>query len=536
MGNSPGPFIKELLGRKLRRSVSLKLIIAIGSLIFLGSAVFWVGFVIRGENKYLQLSIEHAKDYLRLSEVALRSCMLKGQSHRIEEAVRDLGRSEVFEEVSVVKHPEGSIRFTSSDKKGKTIHKDSVECKLCHENPSGPGTEAYRVERLDHGRKLLLLRAIRAENNCTARCHSGASSPVLGFVEARYSLTPLDRTLKEQKVATFVFGFILTAVCSGVLCIILWNILIKHLYTLTDAMEAVRKGNLDVKVSITSRDEIGTLAQTFNSMIEELRDARKKLENWAKELEEEVKKKTEELRRGQEQMVHTEKLASLGRLAAGVAHELNSPLTGIVTFSHLLLQRIPPERKEDREDLEVIIEQAERCSKIIKGLLGFSRAMKTEMVPLNINSTISKVLDIIRNQAKFHNIKLITDLAPELPEVVADPSQLEQVYMNLIINAADAMNDRGELRISTRKVTIEGQDFVEIEFSDTGPGIPPEHLDKIFEPFFTTKPVGKGTGLGLAVTLGIVQKHGGHIDVKSTPGKGTSFFVRLPAKKEDAEG
>lgn len=536
MGDSLGPLIKELLGKKLRRSVSLKLIVAIGSLILIGSAVFWVGFVVRGENKYLQLSTEHAKDYLRLAEVALRSCMLRGQPHRIEKAVQDLGRSEVFEEVAVIKHPDGLVRFSSGQNKGTPLREDSVECKLCHEGPGAPRADAYRIEKIDNARRLLLLRAVKAENNCTATCHSGSRGPILGFIEARYSLGPLDRTLKEQKAVTFVFGFILTAVCSVALCIILWNILIKHLYTLTDAMEAVRKGDLDVKVNINSRDEIGTLAQTFNSMIDELREARKRLENWAKELEEEVKKKTEELRRGQEQMVHTEKLASLGRLAAGVAHELNSPLTGIVTFAHLLLQRTPPERKEDREDLEVIIEQAERCSKIIKGLLGFSRAMKTEMVPLNVNSTISKVLDIIRNQAKFHNIKLITDLAPDLPEVVADPSQLEQVYMNLIINAADAMNDRGELRISTRKVNIDGQDFVEIEFTDTGPGIQPEHLGKIFEPFFTTKPVGKGTGLGLAVTLGIVQKHGGRIDVKSTPGVGTSFFVRLPAKREDAEG
>ncbi|HDO21673.1 MAG TPA: hypothetical protein ENG86_02305, partial [Nitrospirae bacterium] len=242
------------------------------------------------------------------------------------------------------------------------------------------------------------------------------------------------------------------------------------------------------------------------------------------------------IKRGQEQYIHTEKLASLGRMAAGVAHELNSPLTGIVTFSHLLLDRIPPENKMDREDVEVIIEQAERCSKIIKGLLGFSRAMPAEKNEININKTLRHSIGMIKNQAKFHNISMEMKLDESLPVVNGDASQIEQVFLNLFINAADAMNDKGEIRIKTSNIQIDNKPYVEIVISDTGPGIPEANMSRLFEPFFTTKPVGKGTGLGLAVSHGIIRKHGGHIVVQSRPGEGASFLVRLPVPDSRGRG
>jgi two-component system NtrC family sensor kinase len=236
--------------------------------------------------------------------------------------------------------------------------------------------------------------------------------------------------------------------------------------------------------------------------------------------------------RAQEELINAEKLASLGRMAAGVAHELNSPLTGIVTFAHLLKDRLPPQDKEAQEDLQVIIEQAERCSKIIKGLLGFSRKAAYEKVELSLNDLLEATLGMVRNQARFHNIQFRIEMAPDLRPVVADPNQLQQVFLNMLINAADAMEERGQITMCTRNIKVDERDFVEVEFTDTGPGIPPEHLGKIFEPFFTTKPVGKGTGLGLSVSYGIVKRHGGDILVRSSPGKGASFFIRLPASPQ----
>jgi two-component system NtrC family sensor kinase len=177
----------------------------------------------------------------------------------------------------------------------------------------------------------------------------------------------------------------------------------------------------------------------------------------------------------------------------------------------------------------VIIEQANRCSNIIKGLLGFARASAAEKAPVNINDVLSHSLNIVRNKADFFDIKLITDLDPALSRVKADASQLQQVFLNMIMNAADAIEGKGTITVSTRNVNEDDMDYVEIEFHDTGPGISDENLAKIFEPFFTTKPVGKGTGLGLAVSHGIIREHGGKIDVKTWPGEGTSFLVRLPA-------
>jgi two-component system NtrC family sensor kinase len=219
-------------------------------------------------------------------------------------------------------------------------------------------------------------------------------------------------------------------------------------------------------------------------------------------------------------------------MAAGVAHELNSPLTGIVTFAHLMLKRIPPENKMDIEDLEVIIEQAERCSKIIKGLLGFSRKTTAEKVFVNINTLTESTISMVRNQAKFHNIKFTLNFDDSIPQISTDPNQIQQVFINLLINAADAMNERGQVTVSTRVIpdAASGKQHIEIEFTDTGPGIPEEHLGRVFEPFFTTKPVGKGTGLGLAVSYGIIKKHGGNIFVRSETGKGASFHVRLPVE------
>jgi two-component system NtrC family sensor kinase len=225
-------------------------------------------------------------------------------------------------------------------------------------------------------------------------------------------------------------------------------------------------------------------------------------------------------------------------MAAGVAHELNSPLTGIVTFSHLMLKRTPPENKLDIEDLEVIIEQANRCSKIIKSLLGFSRKTSSDKIHININDLTDSTVAMLRNQAKFYNIRFNISLDNTIAPVAVDPNQLQQVFINLLINAADAMNERGQITVITRTIAEMTTDkkYIEIEFTDSGPGIPEDHIGKIFEPFFTTKPVGKGTGLGLSVSYGIIKKHGGNIFVRSDSSKGASFFVRLPLEDDSESG
>ena len=366
----------------------------------------------------------------------------------------------------------------------------------------------------------------------TSSCHAHRKDQkVLGLIEANVSLALVDKSVTQQGIAITVYVLVFLMVISVVLCTILWHVVSTPVSLLAQGMERVAGGDLDYRVSINTKDEMGDLSRAFNAMTADLKKAKKELVDWGNTLEKKVEEKTEAIHRAQAQLIHSEKLASLGRMAAGVAHEINSPLTGIVTFGHLLQKKFPAGTQE-RDDIDVIIDQANRCSNIIKGLLGFARASAAEKASANINDVLNSSLNIVRNKADFFNIKLVTDFDESLYKVKADPSQLQQVFLNMIMNAADAIEGKGTITIVTRNIADEGRAFIEIEFRDTGPGISDQTLAKIFEPFFTTKPVGKGTGLGLAVSHGIIQEHGGSVSVKTKVGEGTSFFIRLPAHRD----
>jgi two-component system NtrC family sensor kinase len=537
-------FLKDIIAKKTPYSLSFKLIFAIGPVVLISGTIFWYLIITKGENEFLNSSIRNTMPYVELIEQSIFENMHAQRIGTIQRTIETIGTSENIQEIKIY-DIHGDISFASDrDMVGTKVERDSPSCRICHDDPQRPHetlklqnkeeTAWTIVKDRDRNRTLKLARAILNRKTCSASaCHYHPSDKkILSILETDYSLARIDATLRSQKVATISFGIVFTLFFCVGLCIILWKIVIKPLYVLADGMDRVTQGDLDGRIEMDTKDELGMIANAFNAMTRELKSDRQKLENWAKELEEEVERKTREIRKGQEHLFHTEKLASLGRMAAGVAHEINSPLTGIVTFAHLMLKRVPPENKMDQEDLEVIIEQAERCSRIIKGLLGFSRAIPAQRATIDINATIRHCLEIIENQAKFHNIKLTKDLSPEIPHIQGDASQLEQVYMNLLINAADAMNNRGTIAIATRIIAEDERDWIEIEFTDSGSGMSEEQLSRIFEPFFTTKPVGKGTGLGLAVSHGIVRKHGGHMRVKSTPKKGTSFYLKLPASEQ----
>jgi len=239
-----------------------------------------------------------------------------------------------------------------------------------------------------------------------------------------------------------------------------------------------------------------------------------------------------ELRETQLQLLQSEKMASLGKLAAGVAHEINNPMGGILIFSRLLIEDLPPEDPR-RRDLERICEETTRCKEIVKGLLEFGRQTSSKMEPTDINRALAQGISLLENQALFHNIRIIKNLDPSLPSIQANAGQLNQVFMNIILNAAEAMERQGKITIRT--ALGPERDTVMIEFEDTGCGIKEEYLTRIFEPFFTTKEVGKGTGLGLSMSYGIVQKHRGRIWVKSKEGEGSTFFIEFPIKGEAEE-
>ena len=247
------------------------------------------------------------------------------------------------------------------------------------------------------------------------------------------------------------------------------------------------------------------------------------VKSFNQELERRVKERTRELRETQNQLIQSEKLASIGQLAAGVAHEINNPIGVMLGFSQVLLKRTA-EDSPMHKPLATIEREGLRCKHIVESLLDFAHYSKPNLERADLNDLVEAALELTTHKATVTNIKTIKRYAPNLPQVLADQNRLQQVFLNILLNAYQAMPDGGELRIMTRQVNQE----VHAVFADTGIGIPPEHLNRIFDPFFTTKEVGEGTGLGLSISYGIVEQHGGTIEAKSKVDTGSTFTVKLP--------
>ena len=334
----------------------------------------------------------------------------------------------------------------------------------------------------------------------------------VGILEQKYA------DIQDQTI--FVF---LGITAAGVLLTTLLAFLIarqisRPIHELVTASKQLADGNLETKVELTSRDEFGSLSHHFNRMAAALKERDDRLKEFTKR-----------------KIMESERLAIVGQLSANVAHELNNPLQGIVTYSSLLLEQDVCDGPA-RNNLEKIAIQANRCRQIIRGLLDFSRQEKPHKTLININDLLRRCISLLENQANFQNISILKNFDESLPMIVIDPSQIERVFMNLMINAAEAMTDGGALSLTTCFGLNEK--FIEIEVKDSGHGISIEDMDRIFNPFFTTKDVGHGVGLGLAISYGIVKEHNGEIDVESEVGKGTTFIVSLPVivKVDDENG
>ena len=245
----------------------------------------------------------------------------------------------------------------------------------------------------------------------------------------------------------------------------------------------------------------------------------------------ELAEANEELRHLQDHLIQSEKMSSLGRLSAGVAHEINNPLGGIVVYAHLLLEDTGTDDTR-RENIEKIVVQALRCREIVQGLLGFARPAASGEVLLDVNAVLRVTLDVFDGQALFHNVEIVRREEPDLPPILGDAGQLQQAFSNIVLNAAQAMNGDGRLTVAT--CSVPDEKTIRVVFDDTGPGIPPEHVPHLFEPFFTTKETGQGTGLGLAISYGLVKRHGGTIHAEVPAGGGARFVVSLPAAESRA--
>ena len=333
----------------------------------------------------------------------------------------------------------------------------------------------------------------------------------VGLLEAPY--------VRPQKVIVNVF-LMLIAVTTAVILSLLFlftKLILKPISQIIAMSDKVIKGDLSARVGIRPPGEMGILCRAIDHMA-----------NAVEEREHQLKVATSR------QISQSAKLASIGRLAAGIAHEINNPLTGVLTFAHLLHQKDTVD-EESKQDIGVIIRETTRVREIVQGLLNFARESPPQKQLLDINEALSQTMTLVRSQKEFNKVTVVENLAPDLPLISGDKNQLQQVFLNLSLNAVEAMEDGGTLRIAT---SVTDGNLI-ITFEDTGCGIKEEHLDDIFEPFFTTKPTAKGTGLGLSVSYGIVRQHGGSISVESKVGEGSIFTVTLPiegAQSRSTEG
>ena len=343
----------------------------------------------------------------------------------------------------------------------------------------------------------------------------------------------LERPYLETSNRVMRTFSIIAALCVVILLILLYfstSRIIHPLGKMVEATQNISRGDLSHKLIIKSRDEIGSLADSFNQMTTELKMANEKLVDWGKTLEKKVEERTREIKEMQAHLIQSEKLASIGKLSAGVAHEINNPLGGILMYSHLILEDAE-EGSQTAENLKKIINETTRCKNIVRGLLDFARPKEPEISNIDLNELLDGTLSLLERQVLFQNIKVDKQYAGDLKKISADGAQLQQVFTNIILNAAEAMDGRGTLTL----VTVCGLDKkqMEVQIRDTGQGIKEEDRQRLFEPFFSTKEVGKGTGLGLAISYGIIQRHKGTIQVQSEVGKGTTFIIQLPINKDN---
>ena len=498
--------MRTRIGTRLILGAGLATALAIG-----GMAVV----VLRSQTA--QLLAERTRSADQLSETiksATHYDMLENRREYLHRQIRAVGglQAEGIRKVRVF-NKEGRIMFSSIEEEiGTSLDPKGEACYACH-------AEGRPLERLgiqarartfrgpDGTRVLGVINPIPNEPSCsTADCHAhNAKQSLLGVLDVNVSLAEVDREIAHSRMV--ITASAVLAILAGSL--MLWwlnrRLVVRPVAALVEGTRRVSEGDLGGTIHVSGRHELALLAKAFNDMIHNLADT-------------------------QRQLAQADKLASVGRLAAGVAHEINNPLTGVLSYASLLRKRMEHDLPAC-EDLDVIVRETVRCRGIIRGLLDFARPAVPARKPMDLNEVVRRAVSVVMTQLSLNQVNLSLDLAPDLPMVSADANQIQQVVVNLLLNAADAIGaDGGNIRATTRWGPSGSIEFL---MEDSGRGISAEDLPRIFEPFFTTKG-NQGTGLGLAVSWGIIEAHGGALEVQSEPGKGTCFTLRLPSDADSA--
>jgi two-component system NtrC family sensor kinase len=523
--------------RSLKFKITLYLALALLVSVFLFSLL-----LIRSQREAM---LQQAVSYVsQLSEVVIKStrfAMLQNQPSYIDQIIQDVAAQGDIDRVRILGKDGTVIHSSHAPEIGEVIDQEAEACLKCHLSTRGQQQVMEKRSRFfadGEGNRLLgNTEVIRNEPSCSdSSCHAHAGDKqVLGVLDIVYPLREIDRAMQRNTYTLAGFSLGLAVFAGLGVGLFVHRIVYVPLRDLERGARDVSSGNMGQLIPVRSEDEFGQVAHTFNEMTAALRSSQAELQNWAHKLEAAVEEKTRELQIAQAEAVRGEKLASVGLLAAGIAHELNNPLTGILTFSQLVRQKMPDD-SPDAQDLDLVIKETKRCANIIRRLLDFAREKTPEKSYCDLNQLITEAAQLIEQPARFDDIEIVLDLEPDLPRAWVDEDLVKQVIMNMLVNARHAIEGQGRITLGTRLCpeprTPPGAagpvQMVEISVMDTGCGISAGDLQKIFDPFFTTKGVGKGTGLGLSVSHGAVQAHGGEIQVDSTPGQGSTFRVYLP--------
>jgi two-component system, NtrC family, sensor kinase len=528
-------------GRWLRQTQSLS---AKLNLLLLGAMVLifaLLGYLnVRLHRQHLEqntlLSAERISDIITHGTT---DYMLRNDREGLYRSIQTIAAQPGLEKIRIFDQ-EGRITYTTdAAEQNHVVDKTAEACYACHAQSQPLARlnrpDRFRIYRNVAGTRVLgIITPIENRPACSnAACHAHpAEQQILGVLDTNLSLAKADVQLAESSRRMIGYtgcALLLIAVLSW---FVVWQVVGRPVRALHRGTERLAAGDLGYQIEVQSNDEIGELARSFNEMSRELKSEHTENVAWTRTLEERVEQKTHELKRAHEHALHTEKMASIGKMAAVLAHEINNPLSGILTYAKLLRKWVDHDdggssrRGEICESLDLIASESRRCGDLVKNLLTFSRTTPMNLQATNLNQVIGRSLRLIQHQCDLGGIQVQLQLEPDLPPVECDGAQIEQVLLALMMNAIDAMPQGGNLWLTTRCSSEESA--VRVVVRDDGMGIPPEILPRIFEPFLTTKENGRGVGLGLAISQSILERHSGNIEVQSEVGRGTTFTVTLP--------
>ncbi len=489
---------------------------------------------VRAQERYLLRAIVLGADQLSKSITSSTwHAMLADNRESAYEVMRTIAHKQGIERIRLLNR-EGRVMFTTRPGEPDRTPSD----------PQIARAELVRVFRTDAGaRQLSMVTPIYNEKACSqAACHAHpANVGVLGVLDLRLSLDEVDRELYSAKIRILIVFGSQVILISAFLFVFMRHFLERPIRQLIAATRRVSEMNLDEPIeSANGGGELGELARSFDTMRVRLRAALAEINEFTQRLESKVEQRTEQLKTAHQRLVRSDRLASLGQLAASVAHEINNPINGVLNLS-MLMQRIlkddgiPSGRIDEfRKYLSQVASETSRVGRIVSDLLSFSRQSKPQRTEADLNQIINSTVSLIAHKLKLSNVGLVLLLDENLPPLPCDASQIQQVVLNLVLNGAEASQGKAGRRVQVRtRHDAEARSLV-LSVSDNGEGISEENLPKIFDPFFTTKPEGKGVGLGLAVVYGIVQAHGGDVTISTRVGEGTTMNVILPLVPEAA--